>query len=147
MSEDTCKLCRDTGAYESNAFTHDCPCQEFDTFLSSYIECLLWSSTDIDDEGNGSENFDGRNDELTPKALEEIEKDCRDFLEANIRDIALVGDVSQCGHDFCLTRNGHGAGFWDRGLGDLGARLTKASKVYGTQGLMDDGNGGIETHA
>lgn len=30
-----------------------------------------------------------------------------------------------------LTRNGHGAGFWDRGLGALGTELTNACKPYG----------------
>src|SRR5215213_9921810 len=48
---------------------------------------------------------------------------------------------SQAGHDFWLTRNRHGAGFWDRGLGDLSNRLSDASKVYGEVDLYvgDDG--------
>lgn len=36
------------------------------------------------------------------------------------------------GHDIALTRNGHGAGFWDRGLGDLGDRLTANCKPMGS---------------
>jgi hypothetical protein len=49
--------------------------------------------------------------------------------------------AARAGHDFWLTRNGHGAGFWDRGLGDLGERLSKAAKVYGEVYLYpgDDG--------
>ena len=45
------------------------------------------------------------------------------------------------GHDFWLTRNGHGAGFWDRGLGELGQKLTEATKTFGTSDLYigDDG--------
>ncbi|AYD82177.1 hypothetical protein KNU13_gp91 [Gordonia phage Turuncu] len=35
------------------------------------------------------------------------------------------------GHDFLLTRDGHGAGFWDRGLGDLGDYLTTIADGYG----------------
>jgi hypothetical protein len=34
-------------------------------------------------------------------------------------------DAGQIGHDIVLTTNGHGAGFWDRGLGELGDKLTK----------------------
>ena len=36
---------------------------------------------------------------------------------------------------------GHGAGFWDRGLGALGKRLTDASKLYGESDeyVGDDG--------
>jgi hypothetical protein len=45
------------------------------------------------------------------------------------------------GHDFWLTRNGHGAGFWDGELGDIGDRLTEASKAFGEVCLTvcDDG--------
>jgi hypothetical protein len=35
-------------------------------------------------------------------------------------------DAEKAGHDFWLTRNGHGAGFWDRNLGGIGDKLTKA---------------------
>ncbi|ATS93168.1 hypothetical protein SEA_PATIO_87 [Gordonia phage Patio] len=42
------------------------------------------------------------------------------------------GDVwSHFGHDYLLTRDGHGAGFWDRGLGDLGDYLTAIAKTMG----------------
>lgn len=40
--------------------------------------------------------------------------------------------MTRAGHDFYLTRNGHGAGFWD---GDYekakGQRLTDACRPYG----------------
>lgn len=39
---------------------------------------------------------------------------------------------SYAGHDFWLTRSGHGAGYWDRGLGELGDRLTEAAKAMGS---------------
>lgn len=46
------------------------------------------------------------------------------------------------GHDFYLTREGHGAGFWDRGLGDLGDYLTGIAKSYGSaDALYDNGEG------
>lgn len=46
------------------------------------------------------------------------------------------------GHDFYLTREGHGAGFWDRGLGDLGDYLTRIADSYGSAAeLTDDGHG------
>jgi len=40
-----------------------------------------------------------------------------------------------------MTRNGHGAGFWDGDWPDDGDRLTKASEAYGTFDLYvgDDG--------
>ena len=50
--------------------------------------------------------------------------------------------ASDCaGHDFWLTRCGHGAGFWDRGVGETGERLTKAAEKFGNVDLCvgDDG--------
>lgn len=41
------------------------------------------------------------------------------------------------GHDLRYTTGGHGAGFWDRDLGDLGERLTAACK-----GEFDNCGGG-----
>jgi hypothetical protein len=40
-----------------------------------------------------------------------------------------------------LTRNGHGSGFWDRGLGKVGEQLTAACGPYGSSDLYvgDDG--------
>jgi len=35
---------------------------------------------------------------------------------------------AQAGHDFWLTRNGHGAGFWDGDWPETGDALTEASK-------------------
>lgn len=49
------------------------------------------------------------------------------------------------GHDFALTRNGHGVGFWDReheGLPrELGEALSKVCESFGEFNLylMDDG--------
>lgn len=64
----------------------------------------------------------------------------------------VVADLESTGmspeaaaHDFILTRNGHGAGFWDRGYGDAGRRLTDAVKTYGEvhatvlSAFMDEG--------
>lgn len=51
-------------------------------------------------------------------------------------------DMARAGNDFWMTRNRHGAGFWDGGLpDDLGNALTKAAKTYGEMSLYigDDG--------
>lgn len=56
---------------------------------------------------------------------------CTVFYNANKALLRESGQSpEQCGHDFWLTRNGHGAGFWDRGLGDIGEMLTTACKVW-----------------
>jgi hypothetical protein len=40
-------------------------------------------------------------------------------------------DEAAAGRDFWYTRCGHGVGFWDRGLGDLGDKLSAIAKTYG----------------
>jgi hypothetical protein len=49
--------------------------------------------------------------------------------------------AAQVGHDFWLTRNGHGAGFWDRGIGDYGDALTEHAHSFGASDVYvgDDG--------
>jgi hypothetical protein len=49
-------------------------------------------------------------------------------------------DSERGGHDFWLTRNRHGAGFWD-GDWERGAELTKAAHTFGGIDLFvgDDG--------
>ena len=116
-------------------------------FTASCIECALWSSTDNSDD-SGGEPLDKNYDEgdLSDECRAEIEKDCKDFYESNIGLLVQyfeLGDFSDdsAGHDFWLTRNGHGAGFWDRGLGTIGDRLAKECKPYGSADLYvgDDG--------
>lgn len=104
--------------------------QNLDTFLSAYLETAVWSSSD--DDGNSLDN-DYDVDAFTQKAVAEAKKDCKAFLDA-YGDLMFQAspDFAQHGHDFWLTRNGHGAGFWDRGYGALGDELSKAAKVYGS---------------
>lgn len=64
-----------------------------------------------------------------PDALAQAERDCEAFQKANAEDLEDVDD-SQAGHDFWLTRNRHGTGFWDRDLGKVGERLTEAAQLY-----------------
>ena len=40
-------------------------------------------------------------------------------------------DPAQAGHDFALTRNGHGAGFWDHDAGEDGDALTESAEWFG----------------
>ena len=74
--------------------------------------------------------------DLAGAAYDEIRGDVVDFVIANWDDLMGDGDerlidAGQAGQDFLLTRNGHGAGFWDRGLGERGDRLTANAKPYG----------------
>lgn len=110
---------------------------KLDNFTTAYIECALWSS--MDDDGNPLDDNYGI-DDLSQECLAKMAEDCRQFQLDHQTDMEELDD-EQCGHDFWLTRCGHGAGFWDRGYGELGEWLTQASKAWGDVYLYvgDDG--------
>lgn len=52
---------------------------------------------------------------MSAESHSRIVRDCHHFiLVTSTNDIDLSGLEAQAGHDFWLTRNGHGTGFWDR---------------------------------
>lgn len=99
-----------------------------------YRVALLWQAVGDDGEPIGADI------EWSDEAMGKAQTDVTAFVESNWDDVKAM-DPAQVGHDFCLTRNGHGAGFWDRGLGELGTRLSDACKPWGTQDVYigDDG--------
>jgi hypothetical protein len=101
-----------------------------DKFTQAYIEALLWSSTD--DDGNPLDDW-ATADDIAPEAMERIKSDCEDFLSDPLANGYCAGvGLAQSGHDFWLTRNHHGAGFWDRGYPDsIGSYLTDRAHAYG----------------
>lgn len=110
---------------------------ELDMFVRQYVKTALWST--LDDYAQPlDEGYDY--DDIEPETLAGMARTCREFVESNAADLAGI-DAEQAGHDFWLTRNHHGAGFWDRGLGEVGDRLTASTHVFGEYNLYisDDG--------
>lgn len=119
-----------------------------ETELQSYISTLLWSTTGDDGENL---DYDGAADDIAPAALAEMTEDVDNFLDAaDSADLELwhakLG-AGSIGHDFALTRNHHGAGFWDRFYGGTpeeaaGDRLTSLAHPFGESSpyVGDDGS-------
>ena len=122
-----------------------------DSFLRAYIQTALWSSSDGSEESL-DRNYD--ESDLAPDTLASMAADCKRF-ETECWDIISAaietGEVS-CGpdfdeweraaHDFWLTRNGHGAGFWDGDWPEpYATQLTDAAHGFGECDLYvgDDG--------
>jgi len=108
-----------------------------DKFLQGYVMCALWSSTLGDDCGTPMDRDYGLQD-LHESAFEVMVQDCADFCEGNASLLSLYSlalSWDHAGHDFWLTRNGHGAGFWDRGLGELGDKLSDVARQCGESNL------------
>ncbi|QQG33455.1 hypothetical protein [Pectobacterium phage PcCB7V] len=119
-------------------------------FIAGYIEAMLFAETSTDSNGEEIDNLAGY--ELSATAKEESEQACARFLDwhgAKV-DLAIAGsddyDHTQAGRDFWFTRQGHGVGFWDRGLGSVGDDLSDAARSFGEKHVFidDDGLIGVE---
>lgn len=112
-------------------------------FVKGYVEAALWADAHDDTEDEITDaHIDYGVDDLDQASLAEVRERCEDFIASNLDDLRAYGtmreyDPSQgpiaayAGHDLWLTHNRHGAGFWDRGLGEVGERLTANAKPYG----------------
>jgi hypothetical protein len=106
-----------------------------DSFTRDYLEAVEW----LLDEEIDRDTVKG----FAPDAVALATADCDAFQQANAAD--LEGYQSATGYsggvDLWLTRNRHGAGFWDRELGEIGKRLTDAAHALGERDsyLGDDG--------
>ena len=128
-----------------------------DDFFDGYVTAALWSSTywanekgepipHEDESGIDlpiDENY-GESD-LSDAAKASMREDCESFISTNKENLALYEELGRnaahAGHDFWLTRNGHGTGFWDRGFDKVGDDLSEAAKLYRSCDLSveDDG--------
>lgn len=118
-------------------------------FLQGYLTAALWSSSDTDPETGEDTNLDGC--DWGPGERDKRHAECVEFVEYAADLLVQYAEKASpgagytawelAGHDFWLTRCGHGAGFWDRGLGKLGNDLTEAAKTFGNIDLYlgDDG--------
>lgn len=115
-----------------------------DAFTRGYIEAMFFTSTGTGDDEE-LENVTVA--DLADETLQRIVADCAAFQAANVDALGAAGyqtgyeyDDECAGRDYWFTRNGHGVGFWDRGLGDAGERLSAACRRQETDlYLGDDG--------
>lgn len=111
-----------------------------DAFTRAYIAALLWSELDDTTGEHFDEHYDASN--LSPSALESITTDCSVFQRHNADLLERAGDDVQNGHDFLLTRNRHGSGFWDHDYdASVSGLLTADAHRYAETNLFcgDDG--------
>lgn len=129
-------MSKQTARAESRYFLQDA---ELDDFTQAYLRAALWSSVDDDGEPLGAQYSIA---DLSDRALWLIICECAGFqvrfktlLARAYRRYTLHNDAptpEHCaGHDFLLTRNRHGVGFWDRKeLGALGEFLTARAQSF-----------------
>lgn len=101
-----------------------------DSMLRQYLDTALWASCD-----DGGEPLDRNYDsgQVTRASIHDARVDIRDFL--SMCDDAGIPvdeyDAGDIGHNLWLTRNRHGAGFWDRGWGADGDGMTRIAHSLG----------------
>jgi hypothetical protein len=177
----------DVGMNTMKAIHRDKLINELGWFTEQYIETALWISTEsintppenTDDEDEDDED-DVEGDEwkhtqepeepspqtkdtytakdIATQTLEKMKADCKDFYDKYSEMYHNAGwSDDRAAHDFWLTRNRHGAGFWSREQDELDPELygnmsyeqfedikdalTKAAHSYGEFNLYlgDDG--------
>lgn len=103
---------------------------EFKTFFHSFIETALWCSSDINSDSDTSLQNQGYSiDDIDPSNLASLKTDCRFFFDENYSKIQT--NIRLAGHDFWLTSNRHGAGFWDGDWEEnIGKELTEDSHKF-----------------
>lgn len=122
---------------------------DLDPFTQGYVEALFFTeeAPGVDTAEFQTPDYQARMEEgqtdgripgdvgfadLAPDALADILRDCADFQTRAAPLLAEAVErgrrLDHLGHDFWLTRNGHGTGFWDRSEleeGGLGERLSE----------------------
>ena len=113
--------------------------EALEDMTNGYLQALLWTS---------NANEDGQNFLELGYSIDDIPKATRDGVRDTFKAVvtchplavrlygverqgscAIVWD--HFGYDFLLTRDRHGAGFWDRGLGELGEHLSQITRLLG----------------
>jgi len=143
-----CGHCSSGSPYE-HAFEIDDHTQEqidaaLPVFVHGYCVAMLWANTRVATDEDGVIDVNPYwwqapglwgIEAFAPEDRDDIRATCERFVEscwAWLNDPAVLArGWEQAGHDLALTRNGHGAGFWDRGYGDVGTWLSDAARTLG----------------
>lgn len=122
-----------------------------DQTYAALFECLIWQAYALDDEEEYvALDFLGFNrSDIAHEADEQVKAEFREFLTENEEQVDAYMertdvDLDQVAHDWVLTRNGHGTGFWDRcycGHDEAARHLSEVSRAQGEIDLYigDDG--------
>lgn len=89
---------------------------DLDDFTRGYVLAAFWTNDDDAPSGDYAQSgrFEVMFEKLSPEALEKMQSDCTQFQAEQSAHLEACGlNSKRAGHDFWLTRNGHGSGFWN----------------------------------
>lgn len=111
---------------------------EFKATLAGAVEACLWSTipTPADDDMTHIEPADQYT--ITQEEMDKLRGTLAHHMAGWFMEnyfticpvISMAYTWEHVGHDFWLTSQGHGAGFWDRGLEEVGDTLTDSLDGY-----------------
>lgn len=140
------------GAWEAYVYANE---------SESYLELskLVAERVPVDELDRHGENLDEfySLDDIAGAYVEAVEAEIRDFVAAHPLAVRMYLAQRKCnevdgsasahfGHDLLLTRDHHGVGFWDRGLGELGEYLTERAESIGESADLFDARLADEEH-
>ena len=101
-------------------------------FFRGFVECVEWAGT-VAVEASDADGIElaGVQWPFAPECWERFREVCAKFLSRCWDDLVQASESRRwdhLGHDLFLSMGGHGTGFWDRGLGEVGDRLHKAAR-------------------
>lgn len=126
---------------------------ETERFYDGYVDAMMWANTYGEDHNGDVIPADAYTESrgLTVSAEESLRQDVADFLDDHTERLIRAAvrrkhgyTFESAGHDYALTRNGHGTGFWDRGLGMVGDALDAIARPYGERNLWINADGRVE---
>jgi len=111
-------------------------------FFEGYVTAMLWANT-LTDTGAEIVPVDAtaERDNLAWSAVRELWDDAVRFVDVMEDDLFAATrwrSWEELGHDFALNRNGHGEGFWSRGMDAVGDRLSFESHNFGEKHLFSE---------
>lgn len=129
------------------------PHEYVDTMISHAANAALWADSYHMEDTEGTGELGSEIDEFragwTPDYEDSLPADVLAELTSDVKGFVRLAwaylsadkiDASQAGHDFHLTRNHHGTGFWDRGT-EHGSELSDLAQSFGGFALDVAGHG------
>ena len=112
----------------------------FNQILKDYLHALLWTEIDNNEDAlDLNYDIDDINHDTVTEQARQIERFIR---EAKAGDYFRGVPTEMIGHDIALSRNRHGAGFFDRGyewadaLQDIAEKMGEINAYVGDDGLI-----------
>lgn len=112
----------------------------------AYLDTLIWTTSLDDGKTQMEDTYDIH--DVSNEAFDSAQQTCADFIELVWEHVegSKTLEAEFMGHNLALSQNGHGTGFWDSDLGDMGDALHKFAKTFDEQSLYVSDDDTVELY-